>query len=172
MSLQAHPDKLVCFAHGKESGPWGTKITHLASVARRRGFEVISPDYSDTHDPHERVSRLLKLAPRADRLVLVGSSMGGYVSAQACSALRPRALFLMAPALYFPGWEEEPEGIPLICSVVHGWNDDIVPMERALRFAEKHHAELHLLDSGHTLNDQLPRLTALFDDLLARVLLR
>ncbi len=163
------PDALVCFAHGKESGPWGTKITHLADTAKRRGCEVISPDYSHTHDPHARVAQLLELAPRARRaLVLVGSSMGGYVSAMACAALRPQALLLMAPALYFPGFDEEPAGIPPLSAVVHGWNDDIVPVERAIRFARTHGAALHLLNSGHTLNDQLPALELLFDDLLRR----
>ena len=161
--------KLVCFAHGKESGPWGTKITHLAETARRQGFDVMSPDYSGTHDPRERVRQLLKLAPQADELVLVGSSMGGYVSAQACAALKPAALFLIAPALYFQGWDEEPEGVPKLCSVVHGWHDDIVPVERATRFGQRNRAELHLLDSGHTLNDQLPALALLFEDLLRRV---
>jgi predicted alpha/beta hydrolase family esterase len=165
------PDALVCFAHGKESGPWGTKITHLADTAKRRGCEVISPDYSHTHDPHARVAQLLELAPRAQRaLVLVGSSMGGYVSAMACAALRPQALLLMAPALYFPGFDEEPAGIPPLSAVVHGWNDDIVPVERAIRFARTHGAALHLLNSGHTLNDQLPALELLFDDLLRRTL--
>jgi pimeloyl-ACP methyl ester carboxylesterase len=165
------PQSLVVFAHGKESGPWGTKITHLAQTARRRGCEVISPDYSHTHDPHARVAHLLELAPKAGKtLVLVGSSMGGYVSAMACAALKPRALFLMAPALYFPGFDEEPQDIPALCSVVHGWGDDIVPVDRALRFARTHRAALHLLDSGHTLNDQLPALELLFDDLLARAI--
>jgi alpha/beta superfamily hydrolase len=162
-------EKLVCFAHGKESGPWGTKITHLADVARRLGFAVISPDYSHTHDPAERVRQLVTLAPRARSLVLAGSSMGGYVSAHACVALRPSALFLIAPALYFPGWDAEPSGIPSLCTVVHGWNDDVVPVERGMRFAQRHRAELHLLDSGHTLNDQLPMLALLFGDLLTRV---
>ena len=162
-------EKLVCFAHGKESGPWGTKITYLAEVARELGFEVISPDYSHTHDPNERVKQLLTLAPRAKKLVLVGSSMGGYVSAHACAQLKPSALFLIAPALYFPGWDAEPAGIPSLCIVAHGWNDDIVPVERGIRFAQKNRAELHLLDSGHTLNDQLPMLSLLFRDLLARV---
>lgn len=164
------PPRLVCFAHGKESGPWGTKITHLAEVARRRGFEPISPDYSRTHDPRERVRELLRLAPRAQRLVLAGSSMGGYVSAQACAALKPQALFLIAPALYFPGWDEEPQDVPALCSVVHGWRDEVVPVDAAIRFARRHAAQLHLLDSGHTLNDRLPMLALLFDDLLARVL--
>lgn len=168
--MHAAVENLVCFAHGKESGPWGTKITHLAEVARRRGFEVMSPDYSHSHDARVRVTQLLALAPRARRLVLAGSSMGGYVSAQACAALQPAALFLMAPALYFPGWEEEPRDIPALCSVVHGWGDDIVPVERGIRFAQTHRSALHLLDSDHGLNDQLPALALIFDDLLARVL--
>lgn len=163
-------ENLVCFAHGKESGPWGTKITHLATVARERGFEVISPDYSHTHDPRARVEQLIALAPQARRLVLAGSSMGGYVSAHACAALRPAALFLMAPALYFPGWDAEPQGIPALTSVVHGWRDDIVPVERGLRFAQTHRAALHVLDADHALNDQLPALARVFGDLLAMVL--
>lgn len=163
------PEKLVCFAHGKESGPWGTKITRLAEVARARGFEVLSPDYSHTHDPKERVAHLLKLAPAARTLVLVGSSMGGYVSAMACARLQPRALFLMAPALYFPGWDEEPQGCPQDTVVVHGWRDDIVPVDVSLRFARERKAALHVLDSGHTLNDQLELLAELFDGLLKRV---
>jgi alpha/beta superfamily hydrolase len=162
-------ENLVVFAHGKESGPWGTKITYLAETARSRGFEVISPDYSHTHDPRARVEQLLKLAPRARHLVLVGSSMGGYVCAQACAALKPQALFLMAPALYFPGWEEEPAGVPALCSVVHGWNDEIVPVDRGIRFARTHQATLHVLNSDHGLNDQLPALALFFGDLLDQV---
>ena len=163
-------ERLVCFAHGKESGPWGTKITRLAEVARARGFEVMSPDYSGTHDPHERVQMLLDLAPSARSLVLVGSSMGGYVAAHACAALKPAALFLMAPALYFPGWDEEPQGIPRLSCVVHGWADDIVPVDRAQQFAQVNRSELHLLHSGHTLNDQLPALSYLLDRMLDAVL--
>jgi alpha/beta superfamily hydrolase len=165
-----NPQRLVCFAHGKESGPWGTKITRLAEVARARGFDVMSPDYSHSHDPKERVAHLLQLAPRAERLVLVGSSMGGYVSAMACAALRPQGLFLIAPALYFPGWDEEPADCPALTTVVHGWADDVVPVERGIAFARRNRAALHLLDSGHTLNDQLPALALLFEDLLNRVL--
>jgi len=163
----AIPERLVCFAHGKESGPWGTKITRLAEVARARGFDVLSPDYSHTHDPKTRVAHLLELAPKARTLVLVGSSMGGYVSAMACAALKPQALFLMAPALYFPGWDEEPQECPKATVVVHGWRDDVVPVDVSLRFARARSASLHVLDSGHTLNDQLETLSQLFGDLIS-----
>ena len=163
------PERLVVFAHGKESGPWGTKITRLAEVAKRCDYAVISPDYSHSHDPHQRLRELHALAPQAGHsLVLAGSSMGGYVSAMACAQLRPQALFLMAPALYFPGWDEEPEGIPALSCVVHGWRDDVVPVERGLRFAQRHRAALHLLDSDHGLNDQLDTLSLLFEQLLRR----
>lgn len=165
-------DRLVCFAHGKESGPWGTKITHLAAIARQRGFDVLSPDYSQSHDPGVRVAQLLSLRPQARCLVLAGSSMGGYVSAMACAALQPSALLLLAPALYFPGWDREPEGIPPLCTVIHGWRDDIVPPERSLRFAARHHASLHLIDSDHGLNDRLDLLGLLFGDLLDRAALQ
>lgn len=165
------PDHLVCFAHGKESGPWGIKITYLADIARTLGYEVMSPDYSHTHDARQRLEQLRRQAPTANRaLVLVGSSMGGYVSAMACSALNPQGLMLLAPALYFPGLDQEPEGVPALCSVVHGWRDPLVPAEHSIRFATRHRAELHLLDSEHTLNDQLPILGELFRRLLERVL--
>lgn len=168
-TMQAADKRLLCFAHGKESGPWGTKIRYLADIARSRGFEVLSPDYSGTMDPHERVRQLLQMAPRGAPLVLVGSSMGGYVSAMACEALAPDALFLLAPALYFDGFAEEPAGIPALCSVVHGWRDDIVPVQRSIRFAQQHCAELHVLDSTHNLNDQLPMLGVLLAQLLDRL---
>lgn len=75
---QNTPPSLVLFAHGKESGPWGSKIKHLADIAQLRGYEVASPDYSDLADPNERVRRLLEMEfPPLDKLVLVGSSMGG-----------------------------------------------------------------------------------------------
>jgi alpha/beta superfamily hydrolase len=169
--LDTAPQNLVVFAHGKESGPWGTKITHLAEIARRRGFEVMSPDYSQSHDPRVRIAQLLELAPAARQaLVLVGSSMGGYVSLQACAALRPQALLLMAPALYFPDYDEDPPPAA-INAIVHGWHDDVVPAERALRYAAKYRATLHVLNAGHTLNDQLTPLARIFENLLDDALL-
>ena len=74
-------ETLIVFAHGKESGPWGSKIRHLAAIAEEFGAQVLSPDYSDLSDPDARVARLLAMPlPSHDRLVLVGSSMGGYFS--------------------------------------------------------------------------------------------
>lgn len=42
--------RTVYFNHGKESGPWGSKISKLAEVAHKRGFDVESIDYQDLPD--------------------------------------------------------------------------------------------------------------------------
>ena len=162
-------NKQVWFAHGKESGPWGSKIKALAAVAQSRGFTVESPDYSDSFDPDVRVARLLALKPRADCLVLVGSSMGGYVSAVAARQLQPAGLFLIAPAFYLPGYEQEPEPRAGLIEVVHGWDDEIVPAEHALRFARRQRCPLHMLPGGHTLVERLPVLEPLFARFLEQV---
>ena len=165
----ALPEHLLVFAHGKESGPWGTKIRHLAETAKAHGYAVLSPDYRQQPDPDLRVAQLLALAPKArGAVVLAGSSMGGYVSAMAAGALAPDALFLIAPALYFPGYDREPPVPPALTHVVHGWGDDIVAPDKAIRFAAKHRVPLTMLDAGHTLNERLPELSGLLGDLLER----
>lgn len=168
MSGPNNPKRLVCFLHGQESGPLGTKIRYLAEIAKTQGWQAASPDFRHTPDPHRRLSELLADPPVAERLILCGSSLGGYVAAMACRELRPQGLFLMAPAFYFPDFNEEPEGCPLLTVVTHGWRDDVVPPERAIRFAEPRRAELHLFDDGHRLIDSLSAVGRLFGDLLDR----
>jgi alpha/beta superfamily hydrolase len=161
----------VYFNHGKESGPWGDKITRLADVARGRGFEAQSLDYQGMDDASARVDRLLASDARAARpLVLVGSSMGSYVAAVASASLRPRGLFLMAPAFYIPVFPiQEPIPHADFVTLVHGWNDDVIPFENSVRYANKFKAALHLVDSDHRLSSQLPLIAALFDAFLAQL---
>ena len=155
---------LVLFAHGKESGPWGAKIRHLADIAQEFGATVLSPDYSDLDSADARVSRLIALPlPAHNRLLLVGSSMGGYVSLLASRALKPDGLFLMAPALYQTGYSEQNPvpGANSVC-IVHGWNDLIIPVEHSLRFAQEFHSELYVIDSDHRLDGALKQTGEVF----------
>jgi predicted alpha/beta-hydrolase family hydrolase len=162
---------IVCFAHGKESGPWGTKIKALAPIAQKMGFEVLSPDFTDSMDPDYRVKKLLETIGTPTRpLVLAGSSMGGYVVTVASETLRPAGLFLMAPAFYMPGYaRQEPRCFAGRTTIVHGWNDDIVPPDNVIRFSRRHGIELHLLPAGHTLNEKLHVVGRLFEDFLGEV---
>ena len=166
------PRPVVYFAHGKESGPWGIKITALAEMARHQGFAVESPDYRGLSTT-ERIQLLTRRLDEEVRpVLLVGSSMGGYVSAVVANRLAVEGLFLLAPALYLPvaGYEET-EFAPQTCeiAVVHGWSDDIVPVSAAQRFAQAVDCDLHLLRAGHTLNDRIPVLEGLFGAFLRRV---
>src|SRR5271154_5065555 len=94
----------VVFSHGKESGPWGSKITAMAAVVRDLGLAVESIDYRGLDDPGDRGRKLIdSVGERKDRVVLVGSSMGGHVSAAAATRVGARGLFLLAPAFYMAG---------------------------------------------------------------------
>lgn len=163
---------LVLFAHGKESGPWGSKIKYLAAIAERYDAQVLSPDYSDLSDPQARIARLNGMAlPAHGRLVMVGSSMGGYVTCVASQVMAPEGLFLMAPAFGLPGYAvQQPVPHAQHTCVVMGWRDEVVPVEGVIGFAQMHRTELHVLDADHRLNSVLPQLGKLFDLFLQRVL--
>jgi len=147
----------VIFSHGQESGPWGTKIRAMSECAKGLGCKVDSIDYQGIADPTERVQKLLReCADISDRLLLVGSSMGGHVATAAADALGAAGLFVLAPAYYMEGYEEltpSPPKMP-IC-IVHGWHDDIVPVENSIRFARSCSATLHILDGDHRLTDNI-----------------
>lgn len=163
--------KTVVFSHGKESGPWGSKITAMAEVVRNLGAEVASVDYRGLEDPGARVAKLIAEGKQlAAPLVLVGSSMGGHVSGAAARDVEPAALFLLAPAFYMPGFEQyTPKGTGIPTAIVHGWHDDIVPVENSIRWAREESATLHVLDSGHRLEDQIPVICTLLREFLERL---
>jgi len=154
----------VCFSHGKESGPWGEKISRLAKVAGEMGYAVVSIDYRKESDPDVRLKQLYcEFQPGDGINVLVGSSMGGYVAAVASRHFKPDGLFLMAPAFGIKGYREQyPEPCAGKVSIVHGLHDDIVPCRNSMDFSLKHHAELHLLNDGHQLLDSIPLICDLF----------
>jgi pimeloyl-ACP methyl ester carboxylesterase len=161
----------VVFSHGKESGPWGSKITALAEVVRGLGIAVESVDYRGIDDPAQRVVKLLAEASGlGGDAVLVGSSMGGHVAAAAAVTLKPRGLFLLAPAFYMPGFEAHtPRATGCPSVIVHGWQDDIVPVASSIRWAGEQRAALHVLDSGHRLEDQIGLIGVLLRDFLVRL---
>ncbi len=147
----------VIFSHGQESGPWGTKIQSMAETVRALGCEADSIDYQGIADPTERVAKLIDTcADIQNRLVLVGSSMGGHVATAAAGELNAAGLFVLAPAYYMPEFEAltpDPPDMPIV--IVHGWHDDVVPVENSIRFARKCAATLHIVDGDHRLTDNI-----------------
>jgi len=154
----------VIFSHGLESGPWGSKIKYLASIAIEMGWDVDSIDYSGIRNPDDRVTKLVEyLNQETQPFILCGSSMGGYVSVVASKYKNPLALFLMAPAFYLPGYGDQiffPNGK---ITIIHGVSDDVVPFENSQRFVREHlETELHLIESDHRLNDSLELVGKIF----------
>jgi predicted esterase len=150
----------VIFSHGQESGPWGTKINAMAAMVKELGCTADSIDYQGIADPGKRVEKLIaECSSLTDRLILVGSSMGGHVATVAAAELNAAGLFVLAPAYYIEGYEDltpTPPDMP-IC-IVHGWHDDVVPVENSIRFASGCKAELHVVNGDH-------RLTANIDEI-------
>ena len=150
---------LAVFSHGKESDPYGSKIKCLMTVAEELGLRTDSIDYRECVNADERVSKLQEYLNQLDvpiyQVVLVGSSMGGYVSMAVANEYPIAGLFLMAPALWIKSEEytihtfnPKTEHV----EIVHGMHDDTVSYESSIRFAREHDGTiLHLVPDNHRL---------------------
>ena len=161
----------VVFSHGLESGPWGTKIRAMAETARAAGAAVESIDYQGMREPQPRVDKLLAaLAVLEGRVVLVGSSMGGHVATAAAQQHTPAGVFVLAPAFHVAGFEAlTPPAPDCPMEIVHGWHDDVVPVDNSIRFAREHDTTLHIVDSDHRLGSALGVINELLAAFLARL---
>ena len=158
-------DRYVVFSHGKDSEPWGRKISLLAGTARAEGYEVDSVDYRGIDEPTARVARLVEACQGlSGELVLVGSSLGGYVALAAAALLHARGVFLMAPAIYFDGLPPlRPRPLDCPGTIVHGWQDEVVPCDHSVRFGREHALTLHLINADHRMHGQLRLIQQLFE---------
>ncbi len=160
---------IIYFSHGKLGTPDGIKIRRLTKVAQKQGHSVRIPPFTDTLDPEVRAKRLSNILKNdVDRKILVGTSMGGYASLVAAETIPVKGIFLLAPALYLDGYKVQ-KFTPRaeFIEIVHGWNDMTVPLENSIRFAKRHRAALHILDSDHKLHSALEIVAGLFELFLA-----
>lgn len=158
----------VILSHGLESGPGGTKVQALKAEAETfPGVVAEAIDHRSTKDPGERLAQMKAAmsAANADpaRTILVGSSMGGWVCAQASADTPVLGCFLLAPAL---AMEAYPESSPTIraqhTQIIHGWADDVVPPMPVIELAHAQNLPILALPDGHRLQDSLPRLVSEF----------
>lgn len=166
----------VIFSHGKESGPWGGKIKALADIASAQGCKVDSIDYQDLVDePDARVERLVEaIRTETDEVLLVGSSMGSYVALVAAGRLAMKGavkgVFLLAPALYIPGYQEQTyDAGSAHVEIVHGWSDDVCDPANSIRYAQQAECALHLIEGDHRLNSSLVVVSALFKSFIEKM---
>ncbi|WP_245187819.1 alpha/beta hydrolase [Frateuria flava] len=168
----------ILLSHGSDASPDATKVSALAALAEARGWRAQRLDYREDDARGHAGS----VAPRLARLnaaiaacdappVLVGSSMGAFVSALASLEHPVAGLFLMATPPAIPGVDDAlgvRQDVPTL--LVHGWRDEVCPIDGIVRFAGRHHLPLLALDDDHRLSRSLPaieRQFALFLDNLA-----
>ncbi len=148
--------KTIIFSHGKDSSPNGTKIQLLSKIAHNKGFNTLSVDYRFTKKPDERVELLRSIVANKNNeaVILVGSSMGGYVSTVIAMEFKPMGLFLMCPALYMSSYKIQDFSVPIHnIMIVHGWQDTVIPYQNSIRFGLQHQAVVHLLNDNHRLSN-------------------
>ena len=100
----------VLYLHGFASSPQSSKATFLARKFAERGVRTIVPDLNEPDFSTLTVTRMLRqvqnvTASTDGQLVVVGSSLGGFVAVQAALQHPDRIsrLVLLAPALDFDG---------------------------------------------------------------------
>jgi pimeloyl-ACP methyl ester carboxylesterase len=153
----------VIISHGLSSGPDATKATALAQACDLLGWSCERPDYRDLDesmpplgDVEARIERLYGLAKAVDDPVLLaGSSMGSFISAQVSLRLPVRGLFLMAPPISLQGYAMRLQTAAVPLSIVHGWHDELIPAEDVLGWAKLHNARICMVNDDHRLGSHV-----------------
>ncbi|MGO1499948.1 MAG: YqiA/YcfP family alpha/beta fold hydrolase [Marinobacter sp.] len=164
----------VFLSHGLESGPGSTKIQALKALAET--FESVQAhaiDHRSSKDPAVRLAQMNDAISASgavpENIILVGSSMGGWVCAQTSAQTPVLGCFLLAPALALSGY---PQSNPRIqaqhVQLIHGWDDDVVPVMPVIELARQQALPTLVLPDGHRLANSLERVVEEFRDFLAK----
>ncbi|TCV94711.1 alpha/beta superfamily hydrolase [Luteibacter rhizovicinus] len=165
----------IILSHGSDSGPDATKVSVLAALAESLGWSTTRPDYRED----DALGHAGSIDPRLARLgaaiaaspvppVLVGSSMGAFVSGLASVDTPVAGLFLLALPARIPGYARPfaaREGVPTF--MIHGYRDEVCPVDEAIAFARKAAIPALLLDDDHRLGATLPTIETQFRAFLA-----
>ncbi len=160
----------IILSHGSNSSPDATKVSVLAALAESLGWATQRPDYRDDDARGHAGS----VAPRVARLratiealatppLLVGSSMGAFVSALVSLDVPVAGLLLLATPSAIPDYPRALDmrrGVPTL--LIHGWRDEVCPVAGAQKFAARCHLPLLLLDDEHRLSASVDVIAAQF----------
>jgi predicted alpha/beta-hydrolase family hydrolase len=151
----------LILSHGLESGPDATKVSALAKIAAPLGFESVRPDYRDLDALRDvgkidaRIARLKQHVPANRPVILAGSSMGAFTSALASFELNCVGLFLIALPVEIPGYTCRFDAVRVPTSLVHGWDDELCPVEPVIAFARSRGDAITLVRDDHRLSNHV-----------------
>lgn len=164
----------IILSHGSDSSPDATKVSALAALAQSQGWHTQRPDYSGDDARGYAAS----VAPRIARLratiealdtppLLVGSSMGAFVSGLVSLDVPVAGLLLLATPSEVPGYARKfdlRDGVPSL--LIHGWRDEVCPLSGVQAFASHRRLPLLVLDDDHRLGSSMDMLAAQFSMML------
>jgi pimeloyl-ACP methyl ester carboxylesterase len=147
----------IIYLHGLDSN----SQTYKAMLVRKIYPDLITPDFTGTLD--KRMRQLYPILGSASNWTLIGSSYGGLMAALFSSRFpkQVRKQILLAPAIMLPEFAENipsPVDVPTI--VIHGRQDDIVPVEKVRPLAERvfRNLDYRLVDDDHRLHHTADKL--------------
>jgi predicted alpha/beta-hydrolase family hydrolase len=164
----------IILSHGLHSDPGATKISALAAQADAQGWHTQRPDYRD--DDARGVDgcvspRIARLRATVEALpappLLVGSSMGAFVSALVSLDVPVLGLLLLATPSAIPGYARSLDlrsGVPTM--LIHGWRDDVCLPAGVQSFAAPRRLPLLMLDDDHRLGASMHIVGLQFQSLL------
>lgn len=167
----------IILSHGSDSGPDATKVGALAALAESWGWRTQRPDYraDDTRGHAGSVApRIARLRATIESLdtppLLVGSSMGAFVSGLVSLDVPVAGLLLLATPSEIPGYArgfDLRRGVPTF--LIHGWRDDVCPLTGVQAFAAARRLPLLALDDDHRLGASMDVIATQFRHMLDRL---
>jgi pimeloyl-ACP methyl ester carboxylesterase len=155
----------VIYLHGLESTSQSGKARQFAE----KFPGMVTPDFTGTFE--ERMAQLKPILGRKKNWTIIGSSFGGLMGTVfTCQhPSQVRKLILLAPALLRDPFGSylnlETVSVPTV--IVHGTEDDVVPLEPVRELAEKLFTNLtyHVVNDGHRLHKAFEELN--WEEILA-----
>lgn len=140
----------IFFFHGLESGPHGSKYQAMAEH-----YDVISPDFRDQY-LETRLRTAEEVTRKHANAILVGSSFGGLVAALLYDRYPERfaSYLLLAPAIHYELAANITQ-TPATGTIIHGTQDDIIPIEPVRLFAKNHALTFIEVEDGHRLANSM-----------------
>jgi predicted alpha/beta-hydrolase family hydrolase len=167
----------IILSHGSDASPDATKVSALAALAESLGWRTQRPDYrADDARGHAAsvAPRIARLRATVDALdappLLVGSSMGAFVSGLVSLDVPVAGLLLLATPSEIPGHARKfdlRDNVP--ACLIHGWRDEICPLDGVHAFAARRRLPLLMLDDDHRLGASMDAIAAQFRWMLDRL---
>lgn len=145
------PARLI-YLHGLES----TSQSGKARLFAQKFPGMLTPDFTGSFD--ERMAQLLPILGSQRDWTIIGSSFGGLMGAVFTldHPTQVHKLVLLAPALILPPFASRAElqPVPIPTVIIHGTQDDVVPLEPVRKLAHKAFTDLtyHVVDDDHRLH--------------------